>query len=449
MKVYRIECCEGYRWGYYSDDNSLSNLDAGNMLLEAKLNFNGGIPFKFDFFHEEHKKMKKKLGDFMYTNISGFRVVNERTKEILQPKYGDFIWFIPLEGTDEYGNKYYSFLPSTYVEGFDVKRLEFEDGHEYDEIYSLRQITKYCFKDIVKDYPVFRIKRSYTAQKNSASITKFERLYIFVLEEFVRFVKENDLTGFEFKEVYNSETFDSIPKTAEETQIPVSEINTINRRNITMENQMIPMTHEDGIFSPCDLSSQTGECLEIEYNDCGMITNNANKYIIYQMDGCDMSINDMEVTYSSGRLEAVYVSSDKGKIPVYMNFDFSSGSDPENLTKAVNECVELCAADLLNALKNADTPIAPLSLECFCDGEAYGVNLQDRDCNIYSVEGIADRMLCCICICAQAQCPYNGDYGYELFNRILNDLHKKLSDLIPEQFDVTEDFEVSEPQMYD
>lgn len=215
-----------------------------------------------------------------------------------------------------------------------------------------------------------------------------------------------------------------------------------------MGKQMIPMAHENGIFAPGDLYS-AGECLEIEFNGCGMITNSANRYTIYKMSGCDIAMEDTKAVYSGGRLEAVYVSSDKGKIPVYMNFDFSSGSDPDNLIKAVNECVELCAADLSAALKNADTPIAPLSLECFCDGEAYGINLQDRDCNIYSVEGIADRMLCCICICAQAQCPYNGDYGYELFNRILSDLHKKLSNLIPEQFDVTDDFELSEPQMYD
>lgn len=420
------------------------------MLWEEKLNFNGGIPFKFDFFHEEHKKKKEILGDFMYTNISGFWVVNERTKEILQQKYSAFIWFFPLESIDEHGKKYYSFLPSKYIEGYDSERLvpdeDYNDLQLFDGIYHSSDISKHCFKDIVKDYPIFRIKQSGVSKKTGKAVTICESCDIFVLEEFVQFVKENDLTGFDFKEVYDSETFNLNQETAEETKVSVSEIKTINGRNITMGKQMIPMAHEDGIFAPGDLYS-AGECLEIEC--CGStITNSANSYTVYDMNSCDMA-KDIEVTYSGGRLESVYINTDKGKIPVYMSFDFSSGSDPENLTKAVNECVELCAADLLNALKNADTPIAPLSLECFCDGEAYGVNLQDRDCNIYSVEGIADRMLCCICICAQAQCPYNGDYGYELFNRILNDLHKKLSDLIPEQFDVTEDFEVSEPQMYD
>lgn len=84
-----------------------------------------------------------------------------------------------------------------------------------------------------------------------------------VLDEFVQFVKENDLTGFDFVEIYDSENFISADDTIEDAKAPAEEITTSNRRNITMGNQIIPMAHEDGIFAPCDLNMQTNECLEV------------------------------------------------------------------------------------------------------------------------------------------------------------------------------------------
>ncbi|MDE7295502.1 MAG: hypothetical protein K2N72_13850 [Oscillospiraceae bacterium] len=214
-----------------------------------------------------------------------------------------------------------------------------------------------------------------------------------------------------------------------------------------MEKQMIPMAHEDGVFAAGVLDRSSDECLTVEYFS-GMITNNANSYTVYDIDNCDMA-KDIEVTYRGCKLGAVYVNSGKVKIPVYMCFDFSSEGESAELTKAVGECVEFCGDDLLKELKNAQTPLEPLSFEYYYDGEQMNMNLQDSSCNIYSIGNTASHLLRCICNCAGEQCPGSDDPGFEIFGKILESLHKKLSEEIPKQFEVTDDFKLSEPEMID
>lgn len=246
----------------------------------------------------------------------------------------------------------------------------------------------------------------------------------------------------------SAETTDTVQEdSAEESAKAAEEITTYDERNFTMEKQMIPMAHEDGVFAAGILEQSSDESLTVEYFS-GMITNSANSYTVYDIDNCDMA-KDIEVTYRGGRLGSVYVNSDSVKIPVYMRFDFSSEGESAELTKAVGECVELCGEELLKELKNAQTPLEPLSFEYYYDGEQMDINLQDENCNIYSIGNTASHLLRCICNCAGEQCPGSDDPGFEIFGSILESLHKKLSDEIPKQFEVTDDFKLSEPEMID
>lgn len=433
MKIYKLFATEGNKVGYFSEETSsmtLSELSAtwrkykkDNRFIEEW----GSVHFKVS---DELNKWKHDA-DIIRHNI-GLFIANEYSKNLLEKKFESLIQFLPVKNDDDTENNYYQMYPIMAIDVLDVEKSECSfmlDSNWISHVY------KYVFYDNAEFLPIFKLRCN-------GHVDSFK---VWVTDEFKKYVEENNITGFDFLEVYDSETCNSANETSEETKAPVSEITPHNSGNFTMGKQMIPMAHEDGIFAAGDLHS-TGECLEVEYF-CGMITNSANSYTVYDIDDCDMA-RDMEVTYSSGRLKSVYVNSGNAKVPVYMCFDFSSGSEPEGLSKAVNECVELCAAELLEELKNAQPPLGSLSQEYYYDGEQMDINLQDGSCNIYSIGNAASHMLRCICICAGEQYPGSSDFGFEIFGRILNSLHKKLSSEIPERFDVTDDFKLYEPEMY-
>ncbi|MDE7292915.1 MAG: hypothetical protein K2N72_00670 [Oscillospiraceae bacterium] len=448
IRVYKMEYCEGYRWPIYSEDNPMTLQEANDLLWNEETGFDGSIPFKFDF-------CQMALSDVMHTNITGFLVVNECAKNIIESKYGGFIHFFPLDGTDERGNKYYSFLPSEYIEAgdaLDAYKSEFypcpvprsPDG-EYNLALSTMTVNKYCFKELVKNYPVFRLKQSGFNKETGKAETLCNPVQIFVLEEFVRFIDEHNITGFNFIKVYDSETFDTVTETDNKTAAAASGPQT----RIT-----IPMTHENGVFTPEELakSLSTGMHITVEYDGC-MITNLSNSYTVYDIDNCDMS-KDLRVTYRRGRLQSVYVFSGKVRLPVYISFDISSPDVKaeyikKKLRKTVTECAGLCGEDMMRELEEAPTPLEPLSLEYYYDDEQMDINLQDRSGNIYSIGNAASHLLRCICSCAGELENDGRDFGYSVFESILEGVRIKLSEDIPKRFKVSDDFEVSEPLMYD
>lgn len=455
MKVYKIKYCEDYRSPTYSDDNLIDIYDISYLLINEKIEFDSNMSLKFDFCTGENRQ--RISCDFMRTNPLGIIwVASERAKEIIQSAYGDFIRFFPVEGTDEHSNKYYVFIPSGYVEFKDVidvdrswfyGRPPIRKFRQIDGIYDISDIIKFCFKENVKDHPVFWLKQSGHNKKTGKAVTRYENFDIFVIDEFVQLVKKNNLTGLNFVEIFDSETFE------------LTEEATAFERNFIM----IPTAHENGVFTPGELGMPykpgrpfpgiPDEYLMVEYKD-RMITNSSNSYTVYDIDNCDMA-NDIKATYSGGRLQSVYVFSDGLKLPVYICFEFSMLNMDSLLNmkkKLLNtaiECVKLCGKDLLEELKNAKTPLGSLSLEYYYDDEQMNINLQDSSCNIYPIGNAASHLLRCICNCAGERNSLGYNFGYKVFECILKGLHEKLSEDIPNRFEVTDDFELSEPKMYD
>ena len=434
MKIYELYTAEEGATCCYSENNKIDILDSWKKYYQYINNDDFIVNWDTTFFYlnDEINKNKVKQNIMRYNNR--YFIVDNKTKEMIASAFGEYIQFLEAVNEEDLSAKYFLLYPVRSLDALDIDKSECRFMDE-EKLY-ISTIYKHIFKNDIEYYPVFKLRRKEVVNKS----------HVYATDEFKNFIEENNITGFDFVEVYDSETCNSDNETSEETKAPVSEITTHNSGNFTMGKQMIPMAHEDGIFAAGDLHS-TGECLEAEYF-CGMITTSANSYTVYDIDDCDMA-RDMEVTYSSGSLKSVYVNSGNEKVPVYMCFDFSSGSEPEGLSKAVNECVELCAAELLEELKNEQSPLGSLSQEYYYDGEQMDINLQDGSCNIYSIGNAASHMLRCICICAGEQYPGSSDFGFEIFGRILNSLHKKLSSEIPGRFDVTDDFKLYEPEMYD
>ena len=201
-----------------------------------------------------------------------------------------------------------------------------------------------------------------------------------------------------------------------------------------------------------ELEYSHGECFTVEYDECNILSNSSNNYMIYDLCVDDM-MKAVEVIYQNNMLYSVYVNSEKGKMPVYLSFDFSKSNEPYELTQAVQDSSDFCACELMSALKNTGIPLKSLSFECYYDGQEMYVNLRDNSGEIYEMSEAAVNMIKCLCIFAEESYNKTGDrcteteLSFEIFSRIVKNIHKILAEEIPERFFVCKDFVVYEPDM--
>ena len=212
--------------------------------------------------------------------------------------------------------------------------------------------------------------------------------------------------------------------------------------------------YSDGKYLLSKIKKDQGENFVMELGNCGMLTNNKNNYIVYDLKVEDIPQNT-EVIYKNSRLCSVYINSQNGKIPVYLSFEFTQENVSAELEQAIENCAGFCSYELMNSLFNAQMPLEPISLECYFDGQEMNINLQDNSCTVYDISETALNTLKCICIFAGTSYTESGiscdetEKTYEVFDRILKSVHKILSAEIPKRFSVCDDFMVCEPEMYD
>lgn len=377
-------------------------------------------------------------------------MVSEKAKTLLEQKYGDMICFFPLDFVDAADFKHCAMFPKEYIEGIDVDKsvLEFVYPDYQEGIYDISGLdNKFVFKDCVRSYPIFRLKKTGFSKVLNKPITKFYSGEIFVINEFVQFVNANGLTGFNFQEVYDDEPNITYEKLPPMSPAPVIENKQVIKKTHYTGKYKIPFKHENGIYKLSCIEVSDGDCLKFELDgDC--ILSGDNDYIVYGVRECNVP-KCTDITYLDGKLFSIYINTEKGRLPLYLTFDFSESREPETLIQAINECIEACCGDFLNALEKAEKPLGSVAVEYYYDSEQMNINLQDENNRIYNVKTAAEHMVRCICICAGEQSPDNNRVNHETFERIVNGLHKRLAVEIPKRFEVTDGFELYEPEMYD
>lgn len=448
MKVYKITEHEWNKFGCYSDQNSVGLLDMISLLKKEKVDLEKLLPVKIELNISENKG--RRPADLLFTNIGNIWMISEKARSLLEQKYGEFLCLFPLDIVDEADHNYCAMLPTKYIEGLDVERsvLKFDSPDTQEGIYDLLGLdNKYVFKDSVRSYPLFRLKKTGFHKKRNEPITHFYAKPIFVLDEFVRFISDSGLTGFNFEEVYDSgsdiiyEEFSSVPPA------PVTQnIQTVKKTRYEGKFK-IPFKHENGIYKLCSIEIPEGDGFIFELDD-NCILFKSNDYTVYGTRDCNVP-RCTEITYQAGKLFSIYINTPKGRLPVYLVFDFTQSSEPETLTAAINECIELCCNDFIKALDKAVKTLRSAVVEYYYDSEQMSINLQDENSRIYNVGTVTDHMLRCICICAGEQYSEHNRMSYETFEKILNGLYKRLSEEIPKRFELTDDFRLHGPEMYD
>lgn len=444
MRIYRLISARKNREAAYSDNNQLELLEADALLGADPVTVNGSLPFKLDYRRFEHEDTP--WLDCMDSPLANLRLVSERAKNILQSKYGGFLRFYPAESTDDTEHKYYAAVPAKCIHLLHLDRENITRDHKIpeedeDKVLLMGTHNKYRFEKHDKNYPVFRIMSSAFAWKKAGRINICEMCDMYVLEEFVQFVNENGLTGFHFDKVYDSDPASAPkPSAVNPTEPPP-------KKPAYSGKYKIPFEHEDGVFKLSEIKPTDGECFSFDC-DGDIIENKSNDYTLYGTGGCDIPENT-EITYRDGKLFSVYLNTKNDKLPIYLVFDFLEGDEPKALKEAIYKCADLCCNDLLNELEKADRPLRPMHYEYYYDGEMMSINLQDEKEIVYGIGHTADHMLRCICICAGEQHPDGYSMNDETFQKILTLLHKKLTEEIPKRFEVTENFELTDPEEYD
>lgn len=448
MKVYKIAMTERYKWGFHSDKNSVSLLDMISLFSKEKVDIENLPPVKIKMNSNDNRRCIS--ADFLFTNIGNIWMVSEKAKALLEQKYGDLICFFSLDFVDSADFKHCAMFPKEYIEGVDVEKsvLEYAYPEDQEGIYDITGLhNKYVFKDLVRSYPIFRLKKTGFSKFLNKPITQFYSREIFVTDEFVRFVDENSLTGFNFKEEYDDEADDTCEKASPVSPAPVIENKQVIKKTHYTGKYKIPFKHENGIYKLSCIEVPEGDCLTFELNgDC--ILSGDNDYIVYGIRECNVP-KCTEITYLDGKLFSIYINTEKGRLPLYLAFDFSGSGEPETLVQAINECIEACCGDFLNALEKAEKPLGSVAVEYYYDSEQMNINLQDENNRIYNVKTAAEHMVRCICIWAGEQSSDNNRVNHETFERIVNGLHKRLAEEIPKRFEVTDGFELYEPEMID
>lgn len=445
MKVYKIEINENCKWGFYSNENPAAKADI--ISLFGKENIAAGKLPSLKFRMNESINEGLEPADFMFTDTGNIWLLSEKAKRLLEQKYPDMLCFSGCELTARADLQYYAVIPKNFIEGLDVLRSISDQsclsGDTSVGIYDIKKIDRFVFKEFAGSYPVFRLKEY--GLNILCGKTMVRRYYrpIFVLDEFVRFVEDNGLTGFNFLEVFDSELY----ALEDPSYLPAGRSSQTAKKTHYTGNYKIPLRHENGIYKLSCIEVPEGDSFDFELDgDCILI--GSNDYTVYGVGKCNVP-KCTEITYKDGKLFSVYINTEKGKLPVYMVFDFSWDKKSEVLREAINECVEESCNDLLNALEKAEKPLCPTAFEYYYDGEQMHINLQDKNNMVYTAGTVADHMTRCICICAGEQHPNRYLMNYEAFKKIVNGLYNRLSAEIPARFEVTDDFKLYAPTEYD
>ncbi|MDD7428830.1 MAG: hypothetical protein PUK49_03525 [Oscillospiraceae bacterium] len=420
-----------YMWILFSERNDMKSSRFEDHL--SKLNCEGKeICFdKKILFHFQNNNLLP-TGDIMYASPN-YWLAGSKAQKLISGRFGGSFQFIPAICENEPEKEYFIMLPRVFCEGLDPERSTYKYLLDTDYIGS---VQRYVFNDNAMQYPFFMLKD----KKYFYDAGRF-----FSNDEFKHYIESNNITGLVFERVYDSGidvTAQAEPTEKKSVPLPAPQKNNTRYAGI----YKIPLSHETGTFLLGKLDSNANESFAIDYDGHNMIINKVNSYVIYDIDDCD-PMKNIEVTYRNGRLFSAYIYTPKGRLPVCFYFDFSGKGESEELQMVINECIELCVSELLSGLEKAEKPLRSLLFRYY----EYSIWLSYGGDECYMNKGTSNYMMDCICNFAGCFLPlreYNS-IRENTYKKIIWGVYEKIAADIPKHFEVKDDFQVYEPEMYD
>ncbi|MBQ8568258.1 MAG: hypothetical protein IJ446_03480, partial [Oscillospiraceae bacterium] len=277
MKIYRLHTEENGIWCLYSESNKfncLDFLDHYSSDMDEDKRFDNCEPLYFYMNSPINKRQKEY--NIMYYNLM-FLIVDKSTKVALEYNFSDSIQFIETINEDDSSKEYYFLNPFRSIDGLDLNKSEYSCMPK-SRIPSM--IKKYVFKKDVSYYPIFKLNYG-----GAVYSTK-----MFATDEFKDFIESNGITGLVFEEVFDfDKAFSS--ETEKTTDNITEQKCTVNNNRNSNKAYNIPIKYSDGKYLLSKIKNDQGENFIMELDNCGMLTNNKNNYIVYDLNVEDIPQN--------------------------------------------------------------------------------------------------------------------------------------------------------------
>ena len=226
-----------------------------------------------------------------------------------------------------------------------------------------------------------------------------------------------------------------------------------------MEKYILPLRYEEGTYKLKDVvlktTEQDNDHLMIEYDKEPDIINLAEKLHRTYSLGVDPLENVM-VEYRSpysffqkgegNNLEKVYVKTEGGKeLMLYWGIEEVYDNRRDDIFEMIQDITVRSANELAEGLKEAPSPLPPLVMEYYLEGNDSSFNLMGAysEINYYGLTIETDYLRNCLIKSVPA------DRREVVFHTILMGVYNRLTYEIPAKYELADDFRLFLPERYD
>jgi hypothetical protein len=189
MKIYELTIASDDFRSLYLNDGNISDEDLNFFSQAEKINIPINFTVKYDIEHNSP------IGDILTCwKAPNLIFINARTKKLFEQNLDIEFQTIPI--LDEFGNTLYILNILTKLDCLDPEKTKYRYFDDYK-----MGIKEYSFKNNYNYPMIFMV----ILDKVPNGSYTFSSLMPFVTDSFVEFVRQNDIKGFDFKEVWNGE----------------------------------------------------------------------------------------------------------------------------------------------------------------------------------------------------------------------------------------------------
>ncbi len=226
-----------------------------------------------------------------------------------------------------------------------------------------------------------------------------------------------------------------------------------------MEKYILPLRYEEGTYKLKDVvlktTEQDNDHLTIEYDKEPDIINLAEKLHRTYSLGVDPLENVM-VEYRSpysffqkgegNNIEKVYVKTEGGKeLMLYWGIEEVYDNRRDDIFEMIQDITVRSANELAEGMKEAPSPLPPLVMEYYLEGNDSSFNLMGAysEINYYGLTIETDYLRNCLIKSVPA------DRREVVFHAILMGVYNRLTYEIPAKYELADDFRLFMPERYD
>ena len=226
-----------------------------------------------------------------------------------------------------------------------------------------------------------------------------------------------------------------------------------------MEKYILPLRYEEGTYKLKDIvlktTEQENEHLTVEYDektDIITLAENFHRTYLLGIDPLENVMVEYRSPYSffqkgeGNNLEKVYVKTVDGKeLMLYWDIEDIYDNRRDDIFEMIQDITVRSANELTEGLKEAPSPLPPLVMEYYLEGDDSSFNLMGAysEINYYGLTIETEYLRECLIKSVPA------DRREVVFHAIIMGVYNRLTYEIPAKYELADDFRLFLPERYD